>query len=81
MLIEPNVTMDGKGFYISYNPVDVSIYGDVTTALVLGQEEHFYILNGDHRAGYKPLIPKGFYACLNYFKQHIAQIAKHSERV
>ena len=33
------VEVDGKiydGFYVSYNSYDVAIYGDVTTALVLG---------------------------------------------
>lgn len=39
------VSVDGKvydGFYISYNNYDVEVYGDVTTAIVLGQMQKFY---------------------------------------
>ena len=34
--ITMHITMQGQGFYISYNWHDASIYGDVTTALVDG---------------------------------------------
>lgn len=66
----PNTCIGGEGFYISYNNYDINIYGCDTTALVKGQMERFYILNGDHRAQYQPLIAKGFDACLKYFCDH-----------
>lgn len=58
---ESEIRMDGKtyeGFYVSYNSHDRDSYGDVTTALVLGQMQKFFILNGDHRAGIQPLLQK-----------------------
>lgn len=76
----PNSTMDGDGFYVSYNDYDTSIYGDVTTALVFGQMQRFYILNGDHRNAYQALMDKGWDACLAYFKAHADQINRFSER-
>lgn len=77
----PNSTMDGVGFYVSYNDYDHSIYGGDTTALVAGQMEKFYILNGDHRAQYLPLISKGLDACLTYFKVHIQNLNKYSDKM
>ena len=76
-----NTVIDGEGFYVSYNNYDTALYGDVTTALVIGQMEHFYILYGDHRKNYIPLINKGIDACLLYFKQNINLIAKYSETI
>jgi len=75
----PNTTYHGDGFYISHNDRDVGAYGDVTTALVV-RGAVFYILNGDHRAGYANLIPLGLDACLTYFRQHINKMNKHSEK-
>jgi ABC-type sugar transport system substrate-binding protein len=77
----PNSIIDGDGFYVSYNDYDTSIYGCDTTALVFGQMQKFYILNGDHRSGYAPLIDEGFDACLAFFEAHIAEIHRCSERV
>ncbi len=82
-VVIPNITIEGDGFYISYNDYDAHIYGSDTTALVLDNgksREHFYILNGDHRENYLPLIELGFFACFEYFKQNINQINKYSER-
>lgn len=76
----PNSVASADGFYISFNDYDHSIYGGDTTALVFGQMQAFYILNGDHRDAYKPLLDQGFEACLTYFKENIAQINKLSER-
>ena len=76
----PNLITQAADFYVSYNPVDVSIYGDVTTALVVGQMERFYILNGDHQAAYRDLIPQGFNACLDYFIEHIGEMNHRSDR-
>jgi hypothetical protein len=75
----PNTTYQGDGFYVSHNDRDVRTYGDVTTALVVGNGSGFYILNGDHRAGYAPLIPQGFDACMTYFQQHIDWKNKFSD--
>jgi len=36
------------------------------TALIIN--DTFYILNGDHRKGYDPLIEKGVDACLAYYE-------------
>jgi hypothetical protein len=77
----PNYVQDGESFYISYNKHDSRIYGGDTTALVKGQMEKFYILNGDHRAEYAALIPSGFSACLDYFKANAAKINKFSDRL
>ena len=66
-LIQYNSTMDGDGFYISYNDHDIDIYGCDTTSFVIGQMEGFLTLNGDHREAYSALIPLGFDACLAYF--------------
>ena len=54
----PNSTTDGDGFFVSYNSRDAAIYGADTTALVVGQMQKFYILDGDHRLQYAPLIPR-----------------------
>ncbi|ORE47683.1 hypothetical protein BKN49_05660 [Pseudomonas aeruginosa] len=80
-LITPNVVMDGDDFYISYNGVDAAIYGGQTTALVIGQMQAFYILDGDHQAAYADLIPQGLSACLAYFKAHQGQMNKFSDRI
>ncbi|MGE8063920.1 hypothetical protein [Pseudomonas sp. NPDC089569] len=77
-----NSVMRGDGFFISFNDHDTapSLYGDVTTALVFGQMQAFYILNGDHRAAYAGLLNDGFDACLAYFKANIDSINKRSQR-
>lgn len=77
------IKVDGKtydGFYVSYNSYDVKVYGDVTTALVLGQMQKSYILNGDHREGYKNIIKDGFGKCMEYFRKNIASINQYSDR-
>jgi hypothetical protein len=81
-LVQYNAVMNGEGFFISFNDHDTSpsLYGGVTTALVFGQMQAFYILNGDHRAGYAPLLNDGFDACLAYFKANIDTINIRSER-
>lgn len=79
-VLVPNAVTEGDGFYISYNNVDTGTYGSDTTALVKGDGEHFYVLNGDHRNGYAPLIPQGFDACLDYFRQHDEQMNRYSEQ-
>lgn len=67
------------GFYVSYNSHDTDIYGDVTTALVLGQMQKFYILNGNHSEEYVKIIDDGFEKCMEYFKKNINKINKYSD--
>jgi hypothetical protein len=75
--IEPNIITEKEDYYISYNPVDVSTYGDVTTAIVVGQMEHFYILNGNH---YKTLCSmKSFDECIAYFNANLHLKSRFSE--
>lgn len=77
------VKINGKiynGFYVSYNSHDINIYGDITTALVVGQMQKFYILNGDHRKEYAKIMNDGFEKCMDYFVKNIHQINKNSER-
>lgn len=81
---DSRIQINGKtydGFYVSYNSCDTEIYGDVTTALVLGQMQKFYILNGDHREEYKKIIESGFEKCFEYFENHIECINKYSDKV
>jgi len=78
------ITINSKtyeGFYISYNNYDIDIYGCKTTALVLGQMQKFYILNGDHRKQYTEIIEQGFDKCLSYYKDNIKNANKYSERI
>jgi len=76
--VVPNDVMEtNSAFYVSYNNRDSFMYGSDTTALVKGQMEKFYILNGDHREAYKALMEAhkdsadhGFNVCLAYFQEH-----------
>lgn len=76
------ISFNGKnyrGFYISYNTRDSGIYGCPTTALVLGQMQKFFILNGNHLSNYEKLVEYGFYKCYDYFMNHISQINSFSD--
>jgi hypothetical protein len=75
----PNSIQEGTGFYVSYNDYDTGTYGCDTTALVFGQMQAFYILNGDHRVAYAKLLEAGFDACLGYFKENLVSVNKFSE--
>ncbi|MEF2278302.1 hypothetical protein V3W47_08310 [Deinococcus sp. YIM 134068] len=66
----PNRITEGDDFYISYNAVDTSIYGSDSTALVWGEMQGFYILNGDHRERYASPISQGWDACYAYYLAH-----------
>lgn len=78
-VVTPNTVIGADAFYISFNDRDAAIYGGDTTALVYGQMEVFYILNGDHRAAYAPLTGEGFDACFAYFKANSASMNKFSD--
>lgn len=78
------IELNGKlyeGFYVSYNNHEIDLYGDVTTALVLGQMEKFYILTGNHCEQYEELIGQGFFECLEYYKENINQAHKFSDKI
>lgn len=77
----PNVVMDGGDFYISFNDSDENFYGHPTTALVWGQMQRFFILNGDHRDAYAALLPQGWDACFDYFRSNVAQANRYSDRL
>jgi len=81
-VFRPNYVMQGDGFHVSYNDIDTdeSLYGCPTTALVFGQMQAFYILNGNHLEEYAKLISEGFDACLAYFNENIDQINKRSDK-
>lgn len=76
----PNETLQGAGFYVSYNEQDIDLYWSVTTALVPDSMDRFYILNGDHRAQYAERMADGFDACLDYFLANADHINKRSDR-
>jgi hypothetical protein len=76
----PNTTTQKEGYYISFNKHDISTYGDVTTALVIGEQmEAFYILLGDHRKKYEQLNTLS--DCLIYFKNNSHLIAPYSDKI
>lgn len=93
----PNKTDDvdtgSPHWYISYNNRDNQTYGSDTTALVLGQMEYFFILNGDHRQAFKDCIQAGLPPvgkaksgqltglgrCLNYVREHKAELNSFSD--
>lgn len=93
----PNNTEDvdtgSPHWYISYNNHDRRTYGSDTTALVLGQMEYFFILNGDHRQGFKNCIEAGIPPigkakdgqltrlgrCLNYVREHRNELNSFSD--
>jgi hypothetical protein len=67
----------GDDFWVSYKMDDSSTLipffaGDMPneTALIDCKEDKYYILNGDWREQYEPLIPKGFEACKAFFDKH-----------
>lgn len=59
-----NDTYGHNQHYVSYNFADRSIYGSDTTAIVIGQMQRFYILNGNH---VQALKGKDFNQCIEYF--------------
>lgn len=67
-----------KDFYISYNYSDRAAYGSDTTALVIGQMQRFYILNGDHRKAYSQFDT--FEQCIEYFKANAHLMNKLSNQ-
>lgn len=78
----PNFVDNYDGFYISYNAIDIGVYECDTTALVIGQMEKFYILNGDHRKDYARFAERGLDACLDYFRANMeSRVNKRSDKL
>lgn len=70
-------------WHISYNDVDYGIYGTDTTALVIGQSEHFIILNGNHIEAFKEIIAKKsgmtLTMCLAYIRNNEHLLNRRSD--
>ena len=87
----PNITNDvetgSPHWYISYNSYDISTYGDVTTAVVIGQMELFLILNGDHRNEIREVIESKnnsttrLRRVINYVKKNKKRLNKYSDKI
>ena len=81
-----NLTLDGDGFYISYNSGATLLLPDSPngeTALCVPDSKKYnpyYILNGDFRKEYEELIPKGLEACMEFFKSQSDKISSWSHR-
>ncbi len=60
----------GKGFHISYAVAGSGPTGDETALVkhLKGKDKYkFYILNGDWRTQYRPLVKLGYKACKELF--------------
>ncbi|WP_090739327.1 hypothetical protein [Paenibacillus sp. Mc5Re-14] len=79
LTMEPNITNEFKGFYISHNPYE-SAYGGETTALILGQGQRFYILKGDHRKEYQGFL-SSFTECMNYYCNNPNKLERFSDNI
>ena len=77
--IPPNRVIQKTGFYISFNNNDVAIFGDVTTAIVIGEQMVFYILLGDHRDAYEK-CGDNLDRCIEYFLTNSDKISEYSDR-
>lgn len=82
---EVHTVIDGDGFFISYNPNTSNTFGltfvsalfagdgDTPAETAIVKDGDFYILNGDFRERYRPLVPQGFDACLKFYKANMAE--------
>lgn len=77
MFPKHNFTYNHDKHYISYNFADDYIYGCDTTAIVIGQMQRFYILNGNHT---NELKTKSFKECIDYFLDNSHLINKRSNK-
>jgi hypothetical protein len=77
MFPKHNEVTESKDHYISYNFGDRSAYGSDTTAIVIGQMQRFYILNGNH---VDKLKGKSFLECMEYFNKNSDLVNKYSNK-
>ena len=84
-----NYTLEGAGFFVSYNPdCRGGLVGNVDAVIGLDQGEEtalvldgaYLILNGDHRAQYEERR-HDLSLCVEYFKKHHDLIAPTSDVV
>lgn len=78
-----NIIIQGDGFYVSYNPEPFDLFEDCMpeeTALVYGEMQAFYILEGDHREEYSKRLRDGWDSCFEYFRSNLNQISPYSDR-
>lgn len=78
-----NEVLEGKGFYISYNPNTSDVCSSFTNfgnalggnfkdgeETALCYDGSFYILEGDFRKEYASAFPKGLNECKKVFEKH-----------
>lgn len=87
MITNEVVDTDSKHWHISYN-WSARDYGCKTTALVLGGEEYFLILKGDHRKNLQAAIDNfdggkttGLGRCLAYVREHKDELHSFSDPI
>ena len=68
-------------FYISYNSHDTEIYRSETTALVLGQMQKFFILNGNHCVSLEKLAKENLNHCIAYIHENKSKLNKFSDEI
>jgi hypothetical protein len=79
-----NDTARGDGFHVSYC-FSTRDYGCETTAVVAGNHQRFYVLNGDHTVqmtgdSFKTgTLTCSFAECLAYLHAHADQLSRFSE--
>lgn len=66
-LSKPNITESYQKHYLSYNVGDAILFGSDTTAIVVGQMERFYVLDGNHM---EQLKGKTLSECMSYFQEN-----------
>lgn len=72
-------SLEGDGFYISYNPCPGALLGisffasdDGRPETALCYDGRYDILNGDFRDSYERLVPQGLAACRAFYMQQSA---------
>lgn len=75
-----NFSLQGDGFFVSYNPdPDAADTDEGETAIVC--DEGYLILNGDFRSSYENLVPQGLDACKRFYQQQAAYANSRWTRV
>lgn len=77
----------GREVFSDFGPFGHFFSGDndggSETAIVVpnGENNRYYILNGDFREAYESLVPKGKEACIAFYNQHPENHSSWSTRV